>query len=423
MLALGEALIVIDRDAPGVKIEPSASLDRGRRTGRVHLSGCSISEHHVLAGGHRLALHIGRALAATEAAGGAAACTEASAGYARSRIAFGRPIGQFQAVKHHCANMLAQSELATAAAWDAVRAIGDVTDVELPTAVAAAVALPAYLFCARLTIQVHGGIGFTWEHDAHLFLRRAMSLIAIFGPIEDARETVLRRALAGERPRAHLAPSTQGEALRSEVRAFAQRYQALPEEQRRDSLVESGFLLPHWPAPWGRAASPAEQLIIDEELADVPRDVGGGWVALTLASVGTPEQQRRWVRPSLDQTLSICQLFSEPDAGSDLASLKTKADRADGGWLVNGQKVWTSGAQGADWGYALVRTDPDVEKHAGITVMMIEMRAPGVEVRPLREITGEAHFNEVFLTDVFVPDENVVGEVNRGWSIARATMG
>ena len=129
------------------------------------------------------------------------------------------------------------------------------------------------------------------------------------------------------------------------------------------------------------------------------------------------------MRPSLDQTLSICQLFSEPDAGSDLASLKTKADRADGGWVVNGQKVWTSGAQGADWGYALVRTDPDVEKHAGITVMMIDMRATGVEVRPLREITGEAHFNEVFLTDVFVPDENVVGEVNRGWSIARATMG
>ena len=131
------------------------------------------------------------------------------------------------------------------------------------------------------------------------------------------------------------------------------------------------------------------------------------------------------MRPSLDQTLSICQLFSEPDAGSDLASLKTKADRADGGWVVNGQKVWTSGAQGADWGYALVRTDPDVEKHAGITVMMIDMRATGVEVRPLREITGEAHFNEVFLTDVLVAEdeEHVVGEVNRGWSMAISAMG
>ena len=109
-----------------------------------------------------------------------------------------------------------------------------------------------------------------------------MSLIALFGPIEDAREAVLDRALLGQRPKAHLAPSIQGEALRSEARAFARHYQTLPEEQRRDSLVESGSLLPHWPAPWGRSATPAEQLIIDEELAEVPRDVGGGWVALTL---------------------------------------------------------------------------------------------------------------------------------------------
>ena len=151
LLAVGEALIVVHRDAPGVKIEPSASLDLGRRTGQVHLSGCPISEHHVLAGGYRHALQIGRALAATEAAGGASACTEATADYARSRIAFGRPIGQFQAVKHHCANMLAQSELATAAAWDALRALGESAEAELSTAVAATVALPAYLFSARVS--------------------------------------------------------------------------------------------------------------------------------------------------------------------------------------------------------------------------------------------------------------------------------
>jgi alkylation response protein AidB-like acyl-CoA dehydrogenase len=164
-------------------------------------------------------------------------------------------------------------------------------------------------------------------------------------------------------------------------------------------------------------------VVIDEELAGVPRQAGGGWVALTLASIGTPEQQDRWIRPALDGTISICQLFSEPDAGSDLASLKTRAERADEGWLVNGQKVWTSGAHAADWGYALVRTNPDAAPRAGVSVMMIDMKAPGVDVRPLRQITGDAHFNEVFLTDVFVPDSDVIGDINRGWSVARATMG
>ena len=422
LLAAGEDCVVVDRNQRGVAVQPSPSLDRGRRVGRVRLTGCTVDSGRVLRGARTRALEIGRALAAAEAAGGAAACTESSSGYARERIAFGRPIGQFQAVKHHCANMLAQSEMAVAAAWDALHSAGDPHEAPLPTAVAAAVSLPAYLYCSRMNIQVHGGIGFTWEHDAHLFLRRAMSLIALFGPIEDARETVVRSALAGGRPRARLELPTAGD-LRAAVRAFRDRYESLPEAARRDELVDSGYLVPHWPAPWGLGAGPAEQVVIDEELDGIPRRAGGGWIALTLASVGTPDQQARWIRPSLDGTLSICQLFSEPDAGSDLASIKTRAERADGGWLVNGQKVWTSGAHVADWGYALVRTNPDVPKRAGISVMMIDMKAEGVEVRPLRQITGDAHFNEVFLTDVFVPDADVIGEVDRGWSIARATMG
>ncbi|HLY83157.1 MAG TPA: acyl-CoA dehydrogenase family protein, partial [Acidimicrobiales bacterium] len=323
-------------------------------------------------------------------------------------------------------NMLAQAELATAAAWDAARAASVPDEAELPTAVAAAVAFPAFLLCANKNMQVHGGIGFTYAHDCHLYFRRAMSLMALFGPVEAAREQVLASALAGARPTAHLDPPEGSDELRAEVRAFAERYRALPEAERRGALLESGYLLPHWPKPWGRAATPAQQLVIDQELAGVARaELGiGGWVALTLTAVGTAEQQERWVRPVLDGTLALCQLFSEPNAGSDLAALKTKAVRAAGGWIVNGQKVWTSGAHTADWGYALVRTNPDApKKHAGLTVMMIDMKAPGVEVRPLRQITGDAHFNEVFLTDVYVPDSDVIGDVNQGWSVARATMG
>jgi alkylation response protein AidB-like acyl-CoA dehydrogenase len=425
VLGLGEDMIVVDRAAPGVSVEEAPSLDRSRRVGRVRLDGCE------LGGGRAVALRLGRALAAAEAAGGASACAATSAEYAKVRIAFGRPIGQFQAVKHHCANMLAQSELATAAAWDALRAAvsddtgsaADLPAADLPAAVAASVSFPAFLFCARLNIQVHGGIGFTYAHDAHLYLRRAMSLLVLFGPLEEAREQVLALALDGARPKAHLAPPDGADALRRDVQEFRARYESLPEEARSDALIDSGYLVPNWPAPWGIGASPAEQLVIDEELSGLPRGVAGGWVALTLTALGTEDQQQRWVRPALDGSISICQLFSEPDAGSDLASLKTRAERADGGWIINGQKVWTSGAHTADWGYALVRTDPTEPKHAGLTVMMVDMRAAGVDVRPLRQITGDADFNEVFLTDVFVPDGDVIGEVHRGWTVARATMG
>jgi len=146
-------------------------------------------------------------------------------------------------------------------------------------------------------------------------------------------------------------------------------------------------------------------------------------VVLTLIQHGTDDQVQRWVRQSLDGDLYWCQLFSEPNAGSDAAAIRTKATRVDGGWLVNGQKVWTSGAQRSTMGLATVRTDPDAAKHAGVSTFAIDMRATGVEVRPLREITGEALFNEVFFDDVFVPDDDVVGEINQGWTVARATLG
>ena len=141
---------------------------------------------------------------------------------------------------------------------------------------------------------------------------------------------------------------------------------------------------------------------------------------LTLIQHATEDQVARWVLPALRQEVIWCQLFSEPDAGSDAAGIKTRGTRVDGGWLVNGQKVWTSGAHYASFGLATVRTDPDVPKHEGITTMVIDMHAEGVEVRPLRMATGHSEFNEVFFNDVFVPDDDVVGPVNGGWTVARA---
>ena len=150
--------------------------------------------------------------------------------------------------------------------------------------------------------------------------------------------------------------------------------------------------------------------------------IGMGMAAPTIAAFGTDEQKRKFLRPLFTGEQIYCQLFSEPGAGSDLTSLSTRATKVDGGFVVNGQKVWTSYAQFADWGWCLARTDPDAPKRKGISALVIDMHAPGVEVRPLRQITDESEFNEVFMSDVFVPDDHLVGPANEGWRIANSTL-
>jgi alkylation response protein AidB-like acyl-CoA dehydrogenase len=137
---------------------------------------------------------------------------------------------------------------------------------------------------------------------------------------------------------------------------------------------------------------------------------------------GTEEQKQRFLPPTFRGEVIWCQLFSEPGAGSDLASLTTKATKVDGGWRITGQKIWTTGAQYSAWGALLARTDPTVPKHSGISYFLLDMHSEGVQVRPLRELTGGAMFNTVFIDDVFVPDELVLGEVNRGWEVSRNTL-
>jgi alkylation response protein AidB-like acyl-CoA dehydrogenase len=429
-LAVEDDLVLIEADSPGVVIESRKNLDPTRRVAMVRCENVRPRGDATLVGAARIARQLGRTLAAAEASGGALACMEMASEYAKIREQFGRPIGSFQAIKHHCANMLVATELATAASWDAARAAGagsqtDNEQIELTSAVAATIALPAFDRCASLNIQVHGGIGYTWEHDAHIYLRRAAALLAVFGPVEQAQEQVSRLRARGVRRELSLPLPPESERYRAAVRAFATRCKQLGAQERRAALVAEGYLMPHWPRPWGRDASPAEQLVIEQEFAGLKRpDLGiGSWVVPALVQHGSATQVERWVTPTLLGELRWCQLFSEPGAGSDAAAIRTRGLRVDNGWRVTGQKVWTSAAQECNRGLATIRTDTALPKREGITVMVIDLHAPGVEVRPLREITGHALFNEVFFNDVFVPDSDVVGAVNAGWQVARSTLG
>jgi alkylation response protein AidB-like acyl-CoA dehydrogenase len=408
-------------------VEVPDNLDPTRRSGRVRLQNVSVSADDILPGARESALARARTLLAAEAVGGAADCVEAAVDYAKMRQQFGRTIATFQAVKHHCANMLVASESGIAAVWDASRAAAeDEQQFRLIAAVAAALAFPAYARNAELNIQVHGGIGFTWEHDAHLHMRRALVTTALFGGDAPARD-VFERTAAGQGRENSLDLPPEAEELRTQIRADVAGFAGLEKAAQRDKLIATGYVMPHWPKPWGRAADAVEQLVIEEEFraAGVKRPDYGitGWVILTLIQHGTPWQIERFVEKALRKDEIWCQLFSEPDAGSDAASIKTRATRVDGGWKINGQKVWTSGAHYCARGLATVRTDPKAPKHAGITTVIVDMKGDGVEVRPLRQITGGSDFNEVFFNDVFVPDEDVVGAPNTGWTVARATLG
>ena len=424
LIPAGNDVLVVEKSAGGLDAEVPANLDQSRRAARIRLNAAPAA---VLPGARRLLTDVARAVLAAEAAGIAAETTERAAGYAKIRQQFGRPIATFQAVKHHCANMLVATELATAAVWDAGRAgLGGGDQLSFTAAIAAVLAGSAAVGNANLSIQVHGGIGFTWEDDAHLYLRRAAAIVAVLDTgaaaieVTDLVRRGVRRAAAIDLP-------PEAEPIRAAIGADVALLRDLTGEARKRALIDTGYAMPHWPKPWGRDAAAIEQLVIEQELATagIKRPSLGitSWIILTLIQYASPEQVTRWVRPALSQEVIWCQLFSEPGAGSDAAGIRTRATRTEQGWLINGQKVWTSGAHLAAFGLATVRTNPDAPKHEGITMMVIDMHAPGVTVRPLKMPNGDSEFNEVFFDNVFVPDSNVVGPVDGGWTVARATLG
>ena len=433
------ALDAADVDATEVKsIDLTRRLARIDRTAATTAAAAHPARRLANLADDRVRL-LAAALFAVEAVGVAQWCVDTAAEYAKVRVQFGRPIGQFQGVKHRCADMLARVELARAAAWDAAAAADDLDDpgAALAIAAASALAFEAAFANAKDCVQTLGGIGFTWEHDAHIYLRRAMTLQQLTGTPDEWRIRAAQSAMGGARRRlaVDLAAAGAGaahdhgpdaDAFRAELRELLDEIKTLTPREQRNRLAEAGYVTPGWPAPWGRDAKALELMVVEEEFRAakvVKPNIGvGAWALPNLIVHGTEAQRERWILPTLRGEIGWCQLFSEPGAGSDLAALSTRATRVEGGWLLNGQKVWTSMAKEADWGICLARTNPEAAKHDGISCFMVDMKTPGIDIRPLRELTGMAMFNEVFFDDVFVPEDCLVGQEHDGWRAARTTL-
>jgi 3-oxochol-4-en-24-oyl-CoA dehydrogenase len=436
--------VIVPAGLPGITLSGRSPVDFSRSLADASFADVRPGRAEILTDvGTDQVRDFAAVLFSVEAAAVANWCVRTAADYAAIRHQFGRAIGSFQAVKHLCARMLCRAETAAVLAWDAARAVDEVrAGLPLAAAAAAAIALDAAVDNAKDCIQVLGGIGFTWEHDAHLYLRRALALRQLLGGSAAWRDRAADLALAGARrslaltdgPEVASAGNTDVAggaglaAIRTRLRGLATDWARLPADQQRRAMADSGYAAPEWPAPHGLAASPAERLIIDSELAAAGLsrpDIGiGGWAVPAILRHGTPAQRDRFAGPTLRGEITWCQLFSEPEAGSDLASLRTRAERvAQGeGWMLTGQKVWTSLARNADWAICLARTDSSVQKHKGLTFFVVDMSTPGIDIRPLREMTGRQMFNQVFLDQVHVPDDCVVGAPGDGWLVARTTL-
>ncbi len=365
----GVGLFAVDRYAEGVTVEPLTAFDLTRRLCDVTLdAAAAVPLAYPDARPVDEVLDLVRVLVAAEQVGTAQAALDMAVGYARERVQFGRAIGSFQAIKHMCADVLVDVESARSAAYFAAwSAASDPGDLAVAAPLARAFCADTLLAAAALNMQVHGGLCFTWEHPAHLFFRRAKAGALLWGDAQQHRELLMTRL--GGRPRA-----------------------------------------------WA-AAAPAAPAI------DPQASVAMNLYANVILAHGTDDQKRRFVQPLALGEHHGCLLYSEPGAGSDLAAVQTRADRDGDDWVITGQKVWTSGAAQATHGLLVARSDWDVPKHQGLTFFWFPMRQPGVDVRPIRQVTGGADFNEVFLDGARVPDANRLGEPGGGWRVLLTALG
>ncbi|MDR3468590.1 MAG: acyl-CoA dehydrogenase [Xanthobacteraceae bacterium] len=459
------ALLWIAAAAPGASCDLRVTGD-GRSLATVRFERVAVAAPHLLLVGKDVAVAlaraaaVGRLLISAELLGAGRAALGATIDYLKTRKQFDKPIAAFQAVQHRCVDAFIQLEIAEAALHEALceAASGGLhgDDARFYSSRAKARCGQAALNAVRAAVQLHGAIGITDECDIGLYFKRVMTLLPRLGGISASRRACAARLL---RDRAESAQAPQSAAGADGIAGGDADWDAVPEAQFRAGVraflrdnypahlrymprrvhwweiadwwrvvYDKGWIAPSWPKEHGGMGLPPAKLIafIEEfENHGVARapDQGIVMVGPVLMRYGTAEQCQRFL-PKIRSGENIwCQGYSEPGAGSDLASLRTEAVEAGEAFIVNGQKIWTTLAQDATHIFLLVRTDKTVRKQAGISFLLCDLKSPGVTIRPIRDMAGHEEFCEVFFDNVRVPRENLVGSLNQGWEIAKALLG
>ena len=445
----GLVLLYVSRAAAGVSLRTQEAVD-GVSLSRVTFAGVRVPAADVLARGKdadalldrlRFPLQLGLA---SELVGVAEELFERTLDYMRTRRAFGRSLGAFQALQHRAVDTHGDVELARALVMEAARVaeFGRPGTLEL-IAAARAKAGDVALRTAKWAVQMHGAMGFTDECDIGLFLKRAMGLSRIYRAPEAHRKRFADASWAPNAPNLFelfRSESEDDKKFRLEVRAFLDatlpaRLLDLPTRPKHEDanwwhrqVSQRGWIAPAWPREHGGMdASASQRLILFEEMAvkGAPELSAQGiyHIGPIIIRFGTPEQKARLLPGTHSGDINWCQGYSEPNSGSDLASLRTSARPEGDRLIVNGQKIWTTGANFADWMFALVRTDPDAaDRRLGISMILVDMKSKGIRVRPIRTIAGDEEFCEVFFDNVEVPRENVLHGLNEGWKLANAVL-
>ncbi len=450
------AVFLLDPAVDGVVAETERVLDGTRPMATITLSSAPavrLSGEGPIGDVVDRNVDVALAVLSAEQVGACERVLEIATDYARTREQFGRRIGSFQAIKHKCSDMLVDLEWARSASQAALEALDDAADAAAGEAdwrasMAKAVCSEALRNAAKANVQIHGGIGFTWEDSAHLYFRRARTDEVVLGSPGQHWDRLSALDPSTQLP---ASPGIQKEpkdlrnvdALRAKIRAFLdnapktaglRNYGPTPTADDVEPgrtwhryLADHGYACLHWPREFGGAAATVTyQAVFAEECAraDVPRQLnitGADLVGPVLIKFGSQEQKDRHLEPIRLGDDVWCQLFSEPGAGSDLAGVRTRAERTPTGWRVDGQKVWSSAAASARFGLLLARTGPD--KHRGLSMFVVPMDIPGVTVRPLTQMDGESKFNEVFFDDAELDEGALIGEVGQGWTVAMVTLG
>ena len=451
------AIFVLPKGTVGLNLKPIATWDTTRPLLQVQLNSVKATAASRLGKGDKALFGMFEALSranlalAAEALGGAQQVLDLTLAYTAERVQFGRTIASYQAIKHRAAQIMVKVEslrsavAGAAAAWDSATTEAARRAAALDSAGARLLAEDTYFYAAADSIQLHGGVGFTWEYDPQLYYKRAQAMRTWLGGADACTATIVAHLgdagvsadAADDHPlrkevATWMAANLTGKFAPLKERGGPGDDEAYPELRKEweQHMAQSGWTCVGWPKEYGgRDMSVWEQVIFQEEYARAGGPgrmghIGEGLVGNTLLAMGTEDQKKRFLKGIQQGTEFWCQGYSEPSAGSDLANVRTRAVQDENGdWRISGQKVWTSWAMESDWIFVIARSEEGSQGNKGLTFFLMPLKQAGVEIRPIKQITGGAEFNEVFFDNALAKKEDVVGSVGDGWRVAMALLG